>query len=159
MKNGTLDVISKWYNVALKCVPLGNIWLLTLELPHGSILTHRAVCVIISSDSQEITLRHFMTFSKTWTYTSTKNRKNVVALLLEIIGSRPTPYNYRMGKKWPIYQINVVLNNFQSNWHISTDMTCHNKKKYPMLHLDTYRPSLTSLRPRWDLFLAVQDLS
>jgi len=80
----------------------------------------------------------------------------MVVILLEIIGI--TPYNYRMGQKWPIYQISVVLNNLQSNWHISTDMACHNKKQYLMLHLDTYWPSLTSLRPRWDLFLAVHKL-
>jgi len=69
---------------------------LTLELPHGSIWTHRAACVIISPESLGITLRNVMNFSKTRTYISLIKSKNVVVILLEIIGG--TPYNYRMGQ-------------------------------------------------------------
>jgi len=93
---------------------------LTLELPHGSILTHMAVCVILSP-SLVITVRNVMIFSRTWTYTihNIKNCNYVVVLLLKIMVSRPTPYNYRMGKKIPLYKINVIFE--------------RNCVKYPML--------------------------
>ena len=91
---------------------------LTVELPHGSILTHKAVCVIISPVSLEITLWNFVTFSRIVSYTSTENYKNVAVILLEILEN--DPYMKSMWFKIICKVIEIIL----------TDTAYHNRKCY-----------------------------